>query len=179
MGKVLRGLEAAVTYLAGLSVTLMMLLTTVDAAGRYCISRPFTGAYEITENYLMTVAFLGVYYAYRQGAHIRLTFVMDHVPRRIEVYINFLVQVICVVLALALVIATTRQVFHIAAQKTITYVASNPIMDGLYDHSFGIIFHIPGDAGRPPPRKRGEIQSFQEKRGGISSVKRAKIWKRP
>jgi len=124
MFKALRSLERVPTYLAGLSIVLMMCLTVADAGGRYLFNHPVTGAYEITENFLMTVAFLGVYYAYRQGAHIRLTFVMDHVPHKIEVYINFLVQSICVGLTLVLVIATTKMIFRTAAQKTVIHVAS-------------------------------------------------------
>lgn len=124
MLQVLRGLEKIPTYLSGFSIVLMMCLTVADAGGRYLLSRPIFGAYEVTENYLMTVAFLGVYYAYRQGAHIRLTFVMDHVPHKIEVYINFLVQAISVVLTLVLVIATTKLIFHTAAQKTVIDISS-------------------------------------------------------
>lgn len=124
MFKALRNLERVPTYLAGFSIVLMMCLTVADAGGRYFFNRPVTGAYEITENFLMTVAFLGVYYAYRQGAHIRLTFLMDHVPHKIEVYINYLVQAICVGLTLVLVVASTKLIFRIAAQKTVVYVAS-------------------------------------------------------
>jgi len=124
MFKALRSLERVPTYLAGLSIVLMMCMTVADAGGRYLFNHPVTGAYEITENFLMTVAFLGVYYAYRQGAHIRLTFLMDHVPHKIEIYINYLVQTICVGLTLVLVIATTKLIFRTAAQKTVIDVAS-------------------------------------------------------
>ena len=60
----------------------MMLLTTADALGRYLFNRPILAAYELTTNYLMVgVVFLALPYAYREGANIRVTFLVDRLGR--------------------------------------------------------------------------------------------------
>ncbi len=67
--------EAAFTTVAALCAALMMLLTSADAFSRYALNSPLLGAYEITEKYLMVASiFLGLAYAYRGGAFIRVTF---------------------------------------------------------------------------------------------------------
>ena len=60
----------------------MMLLTSADALFRYLFNSPILGAYEITEKYLIVAAiFLGLSYAYRGGVFIRVTFLVDRLPR--------------------------------------------------------------------------------------------------
>ncbi len=67
--------ETVFTAIAALCAALMMLLTSADAFSRYALNSPLLGAYEITEKYLMVAAiFLGLAYAYRGGAFIRVTF---------------------------------------------------------------------------------------------------------
>ena len=60
----------------------MMLLTSADALCRYLLNSPILGAYEITEKYLIVaMIFLGLSYAYRGGVFIRVTFLVDRMPR--------------------------------------------------------------------------------------------------
>jgi len=118
MLKVLGKMENILTCLAGSSIVVMMLLTTADATGRYIFNRPITGAFEITEKYFMTLTFLGICYTYRQGAHVRLTFLVDRVPHRIRLVIHFFVQLISTVVCLAFIVPTIKQIFRAAGQKT-------------------------------------------------------------
>jgi hypothetical protein len=69
--------EAALTLVAVIATFVMMLLTTADAIGRYVFNRPILVAYELTTNYLMIAAvFLAMPFAYREGANIRVTFLV-------------------------------------------------------------------------------------------------------
>jgi len=82
MRRVLDGCEWALTLAAALATFVMMLLTTADAGGRYLFNHPILAAYEITTNYLMVAAvFLAMPYAYRQGANIRVTFLVNRLGR--------------------------------------------------------------------------------------------------
>ena len=73
----------------------MMCLTTADALSRYLFNRPITGAYEITEKYLMVATiFLGVCYAYRGGVFIRVTFLVDHLPRAVKLLAHYLAHLL-------------------------------------------------------------------------------------
>jgi TRAP-type C4-dicarboxylate transport system permease small subunit len=110
MKKLLAGCERVMIYVSTLSTLLLMLLTTADAGGRYLFNRPITGAYEISTTYLMIAAvFLGMAYGYNQGAHIRVTFLMDRVPRGVKLVVNHVVQGVSIIYGVMLVIAAWQQ----------------------------------------------------------------------
>jgi TRAP-type C4-dicarboxylate transport system permease small subunit len=115
----LDGCERLLTLVAALATFLMMLLTTADAAGRYLLNRPILAAYELTTNYLMVaVIFLAMPYAYRQGANIRVTFLVDRLGRTPRLAVNHLVQVLSIVYCGALVFATFQQARHVLTTGT-------------------------------------------------------------
>jgi TRAP-type C4-dicarboxylate transport system permease small subunit len=104
---------------AALATFGMMLLMTVDAAGRYLFNRPILAAYELTTNYLMVaVIFLALPYAYRQGANIRVTFLVDRLGPTPRLVIDHLVQVISILYCAALVLATAQQARHVLSTGT-------------------------------------------------------------
>jgi TRAP-type C4-dicarboxylate transport system permease small subunit len=110
MQRLLNRCENVLTYVAVFATFVMMLLTTADAAGRYLLNRPITGAYEITTNYLMVSAvFLAMAFAYRGGAYIRVTFLVGHLPRIVKLIVNHLVQMFSILYCAGLVYATFKQ----------------------------------------------------------------------
>ncbi len=110
MERVLRGCERVMLYISTLSTFVLMLLTTADAGGRYLFNRPITGAYEVSTNYLMIAAvFMAVTFGYREGAYIRVTFLVDRLPAKVKLGVNHLVQVFSVLYGFMLVIATYKQ----------------------------------------------------------------------
>jgi TRAP-type C4-dicarboxylate transport system permease small subunit len=116
MQRLLNGCENVLTYAAVFATFIMMLLTTADAAGRYLFNRPITGAYEITTNYLMISAvFLAMAFAYRGGANIRVTFLVDRLPRLTKLVVNHLVQMVSMLYCAALVYATFKQALRTIA----------------------------------------------------------------
>ena len=110
MHKCFDRIENVLTSLAGVSTVIIMCLTTVDAVGRYVFGRPISGAYEITESYLaVATVFLGVCYAYRGGAFIRVTFFVDRMPRNVKAVLNYFVQVFSILLSVFFLIAAIVQ----------------------------------------------------------------------
>jgi TRAP-type C4-dicarboxylate transport system permease small subunit len=119
MQRWLDGCEWGLTVVAALATFGMMLLMTVDAAGRYLFNRPILAAYELTTNYLMVaVIFLALPYAYRQGANIRVTFLVDRLGPTPRLVIDHLVQVISILYCAALVFATAQQARHVLSTGT-------------------------------------------------------------
>ena len=119
MQKLLHGCELVMVYVSCLSTFVLMLLTTADAGGRYLFNRPITGAYEVSSNYLMIAAvFLAVCYGYRAGAYIRVTFLADRLPRKVRLYVNYLVQVASLLYGVLLIVATYQQALRIIADHT-------------------------------------------------------------
>ena len=119
MQRWLDGCERVLTLVAALATFAMMLLTTADAVGRYLFNRPILAAYELTTNYLMVaVIFLALPYAYRQGANIRVTFLVDRLGRIPRLAVNHAVQVVSILYCAALVFATFQQTRHVLTTKT-------------------------------------------------------------
>jgi TRAP-type C4-dicarboxylate transport system permease small subunit len=111
--------ERLLTLVAALATFVMMLLTTADAGGRYLLNRPILAAYELTTNYLMVVVvFLAMPYAYRQGANIRVTFLVDRLGPAVRQVVNHAVQVVSIVYCAALVYATGQQARHVLGTGT-------------------------------------------------------------
>lgn len=94
LNKVLEIIEGKVFLpLAVVSVLLMTLLTTFDAAGRYLFNLPIVGAYEITERYLMVMCFyFAISYAYREGANIRITLFLRRLPKGVCLVLYYSIQ---------------------------------------------------------------------------------------
>ena len=116
MRKALHYCETVMTYLAIASTFIMMCLTTADAFARYILNWPIMGAYEITENYLMTMTiFLGLSYAYREGFLIRVTFLTDRLSGGIKQIICHLVQIIAILYGAILVVTTMKRTFQTLA----------------------------------------------------------------
>jgi TRAP-type C4-dicarboxylate transport system permease small subunit len=119
MQKWLDGCERVCTKVAVVTTFGMMLLTTADAGGRYLFNRPILAAFELTTSYLMVAAvFLALPYAYRQGANIRVTFLVDRLGRWPRLVIDHVVQLVSLLYYALLVFATFRQAYHIMATGT-------------------------------------------------------------
>lgn len=119
MRRGLDGAERILTLVAAVATFGMMLLTTADASGRYLFNRPILAAYELTTNYLMIAAvFLAMPHAYRQGANIRVTFLVNRLGRRARLVIDHLVQLVSIAYCALLVFATLQQVRHMFVTKT-------------------------------------------------------------
>ena len=91
MEKALLWIERVLLSLGMAALFAMMCLTTVDALWRYLFNSPIVGAYEITEKYLMlTCIFFGMSYTYRGRVSIRVTILMDRMPKSAKIPINHL-----------------------------------------------------------------------------------------
>ncbi|MEN2990434.1 TRAP transporter small permease [Tistrella sp. BH-R2-4] len=84
-------LETLLDGAAMLALIVMMLLTVADAGGRYLFASPVTGAYEITEFYLMiAVVFFGLAGTERTNGHVRVDLVLAMMPRRLRLGLDTL-----------------------------------------------------------------------------------------
>lgn len=84
-GRLLDGAERWCFRLSCAGVVAMMLLVSADALGRFVLDSPITGAYELTEDYLMVIlVFLGLSHSYRKGAFVRVTSFTRFFPRRLR-----------------------------------------------------------------------------------------------
>ncbi len=71
-------------------IFIMMLLGTADILGRFVLSRPVPGTYEITESLLILVVFLALAYGESRQQHIRVQLVLDRLPPQARQWLNLL-----------------------------------------------------------------------------------------
>jgi TRAP-type C4-dicarboxylate transport system permease small subunit len=122
-------IEHAMIVVAVLATGMMMLLTSTDAIMRYTLNKPILGAYEITEKYLMVAAiFLGFTYAYRGGAFIRVTFMVDMLPAPFKAMANWFAYLVSVGCCGLLLYATGLQATQSLGDATT--MATLPILIG-------------------------------------------------
>ncbi|SMC87251.1 TRAP-type mannitol/chloroaromatic compound transport system, small permease component [Desulfocicer vacuolatum DSM 3385] len=69
-------------------VLVMMCLTTLDVAGRHFMSSPVPGTIELSEFMLAVFGILGIAYTHESGANVRVTLLIDKLPRRIVLFLT-------------------------------------------------------------------------------------------
>jgi TRAP-type C4-dicarboxylate transport system permease small subunit len=107
--RLLNAIERVFTFLAMASAFIMVCITAADAMGRYFLNQPISGAYEITENYLMIFAiYFAFAHAYHEGANIRITFFISRISPQAKLVINYFVQVFSILFVLFLFVSATR-----------------------------------------------------------------------
>lgn len=143
MMKLLNWCESLSTYGALLATGIMVCLTTADTILRYLFARPITGTYEISEKYLMlATVFLGLGYAYREGATIRVTILINRLPRLVVLIINHFVQLLSVVYMMVLTFATTQQALHYYASGETFSAITSPLWPASALIPLGLLFML-------------------------------------
>lgn len=108
--KTIELIDRAVTYIGLAAIFVTMLLTSADALGRYLFNHPVEGAYQVTEDYLLILAvFLVLGYSYREGAHVRVTLLVDRVGPLTRLVFAYVAQLFSIACGVALTIATWMQ----------------------------------------------------------------------
>jgi TRAP-type C4-dicarboxylate transport system permease small subunit len=131
MRELLDGCERVMTMAAVAAAFAMMLLTTADALGRYLFNHPILVALEVTTNYLMIAAvFLALPHAYRQGANIRVTFLVERLRGTPRLAVDCAVQILSLVYCAALVFATFQQLRNMFTTGTLFTTVELPIWPG-------------------------------------------------
>jgi TRAP-type C4-dicarboxylate transport system permease small subunit len=77
-----------VGHLSGWLVPLMMMLVVVDVFMRYLMHRPLMVADEFSAYMLVALSFLGFAYTWRQGGHVRVEVVVNHLPPRLHAWVR-------------------------------------------------------------------------------------------
>lgn len=140
--KPLDAIERPFTFLAMISVFMMACFTAADATGRYFLNRPISGAYEITENYLMIFAvYFALAYAYKGGANVRITFFVSRIHPKANLVIRFFVQIFSIVYIVFLFVSATRiNLGRLDDVVELTQTLSIPVWPAYLIISMGLLF---------------------------------------
>lgn len=94
-GRALRLAEGLLGLMAAILLMAMMLVTAVDVFGRYLLSRPLPGAYELTEIMLALAVFIGVPLVCLNEENITVTLLTERLPRGVRRLLAGIVTLAC------------------------------------------------------------------------------------
>jgi TRAP-type C4-dicarboxylate transport system permease small subunit len=80
----------------------MMLLTSMDAAGRDFFSRPIRGAFEMSSLILSVFILLGLAYAQQMKDHVRVTILLERLPVKVSCVISIFSTLLCMFIVAAM-----------------------------------------------------------------------------
>lgn len=84
LGRIIENLADLLGHLSGWLVFLMMALVVFEVFMRYVLKRPPMVADEFAGYLLVAISYLGIAYAFKDNAHVRITFVIDKLSPRVS-----------------------------------------------------------------------------------------------
>lgn len=102
LGNVIESVANLGGYFSGWLVPLMMILVAVEVFMRYVLHRPPGVADEFSAYMLVALSYLGTAYAWRQGAHVRITILVSHLPPRVASWTRLITLLLVFVFLLGL-----------------------------------------------------------------------------
>ena len=108
MKKILNFHSAIANFLGLLTLALMFAIV-VDVCGRFLFNKPLQGGVEISQVLLAWILFLPLAYALVRKAHVRVTIILDHLPRRLNLIAEAFVAIISLGCFVLIIYASWKQ----------------------------------------------------------------------
>lgn len=102
------------THVGSIALAGLMFLTVADVFGRYFLSRPVPGTFELTELFMVFIVFLALGLAQHHNEHISLDLAYNYFPQRLKEHANVLIDVV----NLAVMAAVTWQLYEYSARMS-------------------------------------------------------------
>ncbi len=85
-----------------ITMTLMVVIVFAQVVGRYVFNYSFSWSEEIARFLMVWITFAGSAYAFRMGAHIGVTVIVDRLPPGMALYVKLLARVLTIVFFMVL-----------------------------------------------------------------------------
>ena len=96
-------LETALALLGGLAIFSLMIMAVLSIGGRNLLNTPLSGYVDLIEQTMPLIAYGALAYCHRLGGHVRMDFIINHVPPRILWGLEALLTLLVIILVLALI----------------------------------------------------------------------------
>lgn len=103
LDRALLKLETFLALLSGLAVFSLMVLAVVSVTGRNAMNAPLPGYVDWIEQAMPLIAFMGISYVMREGAHIRMDILIGQLRGR-ALYVAELITTLAVLLLMVLLV---------------------------------------------------------------------------
>lgn len=125
-GRALRAAELALGLMVVLLLMAMMMVTTIDVFGRYVLSRPLPGAFEITEIMLAMTIFIGLPLVCLKEEHVAVTLITERFRPRVRNIHAAIVSVFCAAILLVIAWRLTVHSLQLASYGDVTIFLRMP-----------------------------------------------------
>lgn len=93
-GRLLRGLDAAISNLAGLLLAALIVIILGNVTARYIFNYSLTWAAELAQWLFIYVIFLGIPLAERAGLHLSITLLVERLPDRLRLAVEIVAKIL-------------------------------------------------------------------------------------
>jgi TRAP-type C4-dicarboxylate transport system permease small subunit len=112
--------------IAGISVTVLILLTFIGVIMRYFVNNPFTWQEEVQLWCFVWVIFFGASAAFRSGSHVAIDIVVDLLPDSLKKVVDILVYFVVMAVLIYLAIHGSNLVTQLANTGRTTNILDVP-----------------------------------------------------
>lgn len=109
---VFRSLSNAFGLIALLCLAFLMLGTTIDVTVRALTGRPISGVFEMAETSMVLLVFLGLGWTKADNAHIRVTMLLEKMPRPVRATFECIAWFMAALMLLFLTLPATQDALH-------------------------------------------------------------------
>ena len=88
LGRVIEFLSYAGGYTSGCLVLVAMIIVMVEVVTRFVLWTPITVAEELSGYVFIFISYVGLAYCWKEGAHIRITFLVTRMPERVSSWLR-------------------------------------------------------------------------------------------
>lgn len=95
--KIVRGIANGLAWIGAGLIGIIMILTALDALGRYFFNYPLTGTLEVSESSIVIVIFFTVAYCQFTGGHIQVGLIVDRLSGKVKVIAHYLSTIAAII----------------------------------------------------------------------------------
>ncbi|PIC64906.1 hypothetical protein CSV79_04610 [Sporosarcina sp. P13] len=118
LNNLLTKVDKLITYVSAITIFIMMMWIVMDVVLRSVFNSPITGTIEITGEYLLLIiVYLSISYAYKEGSHVSVDFIVEKFPKPIRSVLKVITNL--------LAIATFSLLGYANYQKGLDYFAND------------------------------------------------------
>lgn len=88
LGRVIEFLSYIGGYTSGCMLLVAMIIVMVEVVTRFVLRQPITVAEELSGYILVFISYVGLAYCWKEGAHIRITFLVTKMPEKVSSWLR-------------------------------------------------------------------------------------------